>query len=314
MISRILPAVSAVTTRMPPGMRRAYGDISNRILDTSTVYRHLRSTVAEMGSALLDFSRPPETETEHRLCEFASLIRPYTSALLALTRVGSAADGAYAMAAVGENIAAAISIGVGHDVSWDQAIAAKRIPVTMFDPTVAELPSAVPGGTFHRIGIGVPEATPVSDLHGMDLRPLDDLLELAGVSDSTELLLKIDVEGAEWDALRDTDFAVFQQVLIEMHDIARLSDPKQAEAVLETVRKLAHTHYPVHVHANNEGAFNRFDRFWFPDVIEASYIRKDLLAGATPATHLVEGLDIPSNPQYPDYDMSGLLTASVLDT
>ena len=117
MISRILPAVSAVTTRMPSGMRRVYGDISNRILDTSTVYRHLRSTVAEMGSALLDFSRPPETDAEHRLCEFASLIRPYTSADLALTRVGSAADGAYAMATVGDNIAAAISIGVGHDVS-----------------------------------------------------------------------------------------------------------------------------------------------------------------------------------------------------
>lgn len=309
MISRILPAVSAVTTRMPPGMRRAYGDISNRILDTSTVYRHLRSTVAEMGSALLDFSRPPETETEHRLCEFASLIRPYTSADLTLTRVGSAADGAYVMAPVADDIAAAISIGVGHDVSWDQAIAAKRIPVTMFDPTVAELPSPVPGGTFHRIGIGVPGATPAPDLHGMDLRPLDDLLELAGVSDSTELLLKIDVEGAEWDALRDTDFAVFQQVLIEMHDIARLSDPNQAEAVLGTVRKLALTHYPVHVHANNEGGFNRFDRLWFPDVIEVSYVRKDLLAGATPATQLVEGLDIPSNPQYPDYDMSGLLTA-----
>ena len=314
MISRILPAVSAVTTRMPPGLRRTYGDISNRILDTSTVYRHLRSTVAEMGSALLDFSRTPETDSERRLYEFASLIRPFTSADLALTRVGSAADGAYVMAPVADDIAAAISIGVGHDVSWDQAIASKRIPVTMFDPTVSELPSPVPGGTFHRIGIGVLGALPSPDLHGMDLRPLDGLLALAGVSGSTELLLKIDVEGAEWAALCDVDFSVFQQVLIEMHDIARISDPKQAEAVLETVRKLAQTHYPVHIHANNEGAFNRFDRFWFPDVIEVSYVRKDLLTGATPATHLVEGLDIPSNPQYPDYDMSGLLTASVLDT
>ena len=314
MISRILPAVSAVTTRMPPGLRRAYGDISNRILDTSTVYRHLRSTVAEMGSALLDFSRTPETDSEHRLCEFASLIRPFTSADLTLTRVGSAADGAYVMAPVADDIAAAISIGVGHDVSWDQAIAAKRIPVAMFDPTVSELPSPVPGGTFHRIGIGVLGAIPSPDLHGMDLRPLDGLLALAGVSGSTELLLKIDVEGAEWDALCNVDFSVFQQVLIEMHDIARISDPKQAEAVLETVRKLAQTHYPVHIHANNEGAFNRFDRFWFPDVIEASYVRKGLLAGATPATRLVEGLDIPSNPQYPDYDMSGLLTARPLTT
>jgi hypothetical protein len=303
MISRLLPAVNSAASHLPPGIRRTYGDLSNRVLDASVVYRNLRSTVAEMGSALIDFSRPPTTECEQRVDEFASLIRPWTTDGLELQRVGGALDGAYVMAPIGA-VEGALSIGVGHDVTWDQAIAARGIPVHMFDPTVAGLPEPVPGGVFHRIGIG-----PTTGLHdGMELRQLDALVTLAGMTTSRELLLKVDVEGAEWASLCTTDFAPFQQVLLEMHDLSRLKDAAAATEVLRTVRSLAATHLPVHVHANNEGAFNRYDGRWFPDVIEVSYVRRDLLESVRPATSLVVGLDRPSNPKYPDYDLSGLLT------
>ena len=303
MISRLLPAVNSAASHLPPGLRRTYGDLSNRVLDASAVYRNLRSTVAEMGSALLDFSRPPATECELRVDEFASLIRPWTAAGLELQRVGGALDGAYVMAPIGL-VDGALSIGVGHDVTWDQVIAAKGIPVHMFDPTVGGLPGPVPGGVFHKIGIG----STTGMLDGMELRPLDALMMLAGMSDSRELLLKVDVEGAEWSSLCATDFAPSQQVLLEMHDLSRLQDATSADEVLRTVRSLAATHRPVHVHANNEGAFNRYDGRWFPDVIEVSYVRRDLMEGAAPATSMVVGLDRPSNPRYPDYDLTGLMT------
>jgi hypothetical protein len=192
MISRIVPALNATAQRMPLGVRRSYGDLSNRVLDASAVYRNLRSTVAEMGSALLDFSRPPATECEQRVDDFASLIRPWTAAGLDLQRVGGALEGAYVMAPIGA-VDGALSIGVGHDVTWDQVIAGSGIPVHMFDPTVDGVPEPVPGGAFHKIGIG----STAGVLDGMELRPLDALMTLAGVSDSRELLLKIDVEGAE---------------------------------------------------------------------------------------------------------------------
>jgi hypothetical protein len=305
MISRIVPALNATAQRMPIGVRRTYGDLSNRVLDASSVYRTLRSTVAQMGSALLDFSRPPATQCEQRLDEFASLIRPWTASGLDLQRVGGALDGAYVMAPISA-AEGALSIGVGHDVSWDQAIAAQSIAVHMFDPTVDGLPEPVPGGVFHRIGIG----STAGVLDGMELRTLPELMTLAGMADSHELLLKVDVEGAEWSSLYSTDFAPFQQVLLEMHDLSRLQDEAAADEVLQTVRSLTITHLPVHVHANNEGAFNRYDGRWFPDVIEVSYVRRDLLEGATPATSLVVGLDRPSNPRYPDYDLTGLLTVT----
>ncbi len=45
---------------------------------------------------------------------------------------------------------------------------------------------------------------------GVDLRSLDAIRQLTGKATSNELFLKIDVEGPEWDALQDVDYAQFQ--------------------------------------------------------------------------------------------------------
>ena len=202
----------------------------------------------------------------------------------------------------------AISLGVGHDVSWDREVAERGIPVAMFDPTVAALPAPVPGGAFHRIGLGDPADFIGTDLAGMDMRPFADLLSIADASESTNALLKVDIEGAEWDALREIDFARFQQVLIEMHDLQRLKDEHASAAVLAVLEHLAATHRAIHVHANNERPFHQFGRVWFPEVIEVSFVRQDLLESASPAPSLASHLDTPSNPRYPEYDLTGLLT------
>ena len=171
-ISRILPLIASVTTRLPRGTRRAYGDLSNRFIEASSLHHDFRSTVAEMGSA------------------------------------------------------------------------------------------------------------------------------------------PVDAEGVEWGALLDVHFHPFQQVLLEMHDLRRLQDVDAADAVWQTTRGLASTHYPIHVHANNERPFNRFDRYWFPDVIELSYVRKDRLAQPRPSDVIETLTDRATNPAYPDYDVSGLLTVA----
>ena len=303
-IDRVLPAVASLTSRMPIGMRRAYGDLSNRVLDSSSVYRGMRSSIAEMGSALIDFSDSPETPDEERIHAFARAVRPWTAPNLELSRVGGAGDGAYAMAPF-DDAGGAISLGVGHDVSWDVAVAAAGVRVAMFDPTVDGLPQPVPGGTFHRIGIGG------QPIRGLDLRPLHELVALAGYTGTDNIILKIDVEGAEWEALRYVDFSPFQQVLIEMHDLHRLQDAESAAAVLDVAGGLAVPHRCVHVHANNERPFHRFGRIWFPEVIEATFVRRDRLDNAIPATGLDHSLDRPTNPGYPDYDLAGVLTVAI---
>jgi hypothetical protein len=212
--------------------------------------------------------------------------------------------------AAGAAAGGAISIGVGHDVSWDAATAARGVPVWMFDPTVDGPPRPVPGARFLPIGLGDPARTPPG-LEGCDLRPLDAIVEATGLREREDLILKIDVEGSEWAALRDADVGRFEQVLIEMHDLDRLADEARSVDVLATSSLLYATHYPVHIHANNERPFHRFDGIWFPEVVEVSYLRRDLLRSAMPADALATHLDRPTNPRYPDYDLSGLLSAAV---
>ena len=309
MIDRLLPAVAAATSRMPLGMRRAYGDLSNRVLDSSTVYRQMRASIAEMGSALIDFSRPPEGPEEERLHAFASAIRPWTADGLELRRIGGGGDGAYVMAD-DSGARHAISLGVGHDVSWDQAMAARGVAVAMFDPTIADPPDAVTGATFHRIGLGPASAHGGhAGGYGLDLRPFPEIMLIAGC-EPTDAILKVDIEGAEWDGLAGADLAGFEQVLIEMHDLHRLCDGASEAAVLDVTQALALSHRAVHVHANNESRFVRFGRLWFPDVIEVSFVRRDRLREAMPAATLAPGLDRPSNPGYPEFELAGLLSAS----
>src|SRR5271156_3144237 len=65
----------------------------------------------------------------------ASLV-PHAAAGVAKRRVGVAEDGAYVMLDDFNGIAAAYSLGIGKEVSWDLDIAAQNILVYQFDPSV----------------------------------------------------------------------------------------------------------------------------------------------------------------------------------
>ena len=180
-------------------------------------------------------------------------------------------------------------------------------------PTASAAPAApapVPGGTFHRIGLGTPAQATAS---GLALEPLSRLLEFAAAPAAGDLILKIDVEGAEWEALADVDdFARYPQVVLELHDMGRLSAADSATNVLHLLRAIHRTHLPVHVHANNEAGLAAFGAYWLPEVLEVSYVRRDLARNARPADTLDTRLDTPSNARFSDLSLAGLLTVEPL--
>lgn len=302
MIDRVLPLAAAVTTRMPERLQTAYGDLSNRILRSSTAYGDLRNANAAMGSELCDMSRIPAGDADLRLLEFARALVPYEVEGLELTRLGGAGDGGYVTAEPLRPGTVAISIGVGHDVSWDIAMARRGARVEMFDPTVAAPPAEVPDARFHAVGLGTSD----SSIADFPTQPLPGLLRLADVDEQTPVVLKVDCEGAEWGALRYVDFDRFDQVLIEMHDLDRLTDEARAVDLLAVACRLALTHVAVHVHGNNERPFVRCDGIWFPEVLEASFVHRGRFGGVSPSRALRRDLDLASNPAYADYDLSGL--------
>ncbi len=293
---------------LPSFLRGPFASASEHVVYSSALYADLRSRVTQMEGAMIDFSRMARTEADARSSEAARLLRPYVTDA-ELIRVGDAGDGGYVMIEAFDAVGA-ISIGIGGNVSWDVDVATRGLPIGMFDPTIAAAPAAVPGGTFHRIGLGTPAQATAS---GLALEPLSRLLELAAAPAAGDLILKIDVEGAEWDALADVDdFARYPQVVLELHDMGRLSAADSATNVLHLLRAIHTTHLPVHVHANNEAGLAAFGAYWLPEVLEVSYVRRDLARNARPADTLDTRLDTPSNARFSDLSLAGLLTVEPL--
>ena len=286
--------------RPPEWFKKMAVPLADKIVYASGAYVSTKSTLNDLSSALIAFDGEPGGAADERLLEFARAIRPMTSPGLDLIRVGGPTDGGYVMAAP---LAAsgAISIGVGSDVSWDQDIGARGIPVAMFDHTIRKPPALVPNGTFYRLGIG--------SAHGPKTQPLDQLLMVAGFNGRDDLLLKMDVEGAEWAALTQpglADVQPFTQIVLELHGIAGLKDERLAAPILAAIEHLTKSHVPVHVHANNYDELVRFGNWWFPNAIELSLVRRDLLADAQPAASMRTDLDAPCDPRVTEIDLTAL--------
>lgn len=287
-------------SRPPQWLKRFAVPLADKIVYASSAYVSVKSTLNGLSSSLITFEGQPSGEADARLLEFARMLRPYTSEHLELVRIGARTDGGYVMA---NPIRAegALSIGVGSDVSWDADIGSRGIPVAMFDHTVRRPPAIVPNGTFHRVGI--------APLASTNLQPLSALINLTGFPPFGDLLLKIDVEGAEWRSLSlpgPADLGRFSQIVLELHNLSELKSAQSAPLLLETLRTITSTHYPIHVHANNYDELVHFNEWWFPNAIELSLIRKELLPGATPSTRLAIELDAPCDPRVADIDLSAL--------
>ena len=286
--------------RPPEWFKKITVPLADKIVYASGAYVSMKSTLNDLSPTLVSFDGEMKSASDERLLTFAKAIRPMTSPDLQLTRVGASTDGGYVMA---EPISAsgAISVGVGSDVSWDQDVGARGVPIAMFDHTVRRLPRHVPNGTFHRIGIG-PRPT-------HNTRPLDQLISLAGMQGRDDLLLKMDVEGAEWSALTEpkpADLQHFSQIVLELHDIVGLKDQRRSTQLLAAIDHLTSGHVPIHVHANNYDELVRFGGWWFPNSIEISLIRKDRVSETTPATRIRSDLDAPCDPRVTEIDLSAL--------
>jgi hypothetical protein len=291
---------------------RALGKAAASVVDpffrTSTSYLRLQNQLAVLVEGQLQFSGQPRGRGDERLLAAIQMLRPWDGGNLGLTRLGSLGDGGYVMAN-SFGVVGAISVGIGSDVSWDLDIAARGIPVAMFDPTVRRPPRAVPQGRFYRVGL----AGSARD-SGRYL-DLDGIVRLAGWG-SGDLILKCDIEGGEWDAfvgLSQDHLSRYAQVVMEIHNLGALASEASGSKILRCLSTLYEGHLPIHIHANNTGSMCRFDNFWFPDVLEVTYLRRDLLDSALPAVALREDLDFPSSPRAREVSLRSVLTVPPCD-
>ncbi len=165
-------------------------------------------------------------------------------------RIGSKRDGGYVMVCPMSTNKIAYSIGIFDNVDWDNEMVNNGYDVFMYDHTIECLPFSKEGFHWFKQGICGGELR-------VDLRPITRMLLDNGHTSETGMVLKMDVEGYEWEVLDDISVKTliqFDQIIMEMHGLVTGSNREQ---MVRCLKKLSSTHDLVHIHANNTGKIIR---------------------------------------------------------
>jgi hypothetical protein len=129
---------------------------------------------------------------------------------------------------------------------------------------------------------------------------LQRVRQARGSSSGAEwIILKIDIEGAEYDVLPppEGELGDVSALLVEFHDLHR-----KWERFEQVVQRLLGTFYLVHVHGNNfQPCIDGTD---IPQALEITFLNRSLVEETPPASRLPfprDGLDMPNNWQRPDH-------------
>ena len=240
-----------------------------------------------MGGALAGWGRwhmqqtqpPVLTDDIRRIrAELAEELRPVTLSNCEWVRVGSAHDGGYPMCGnLLAGIQSAYSYGIGGNDDWGCQISTTRnVPVHQYDCFNPEWPGCRRGGDL-RLNIECigPRAEKVD---GRAFDTLASQIARNGDADRTKVV-KIDIEGAEWQAVLAAPDEVFDSIVqmpMELHGT-------DTQEVLDGIRKLKKHFYLVAVHFNNWRCSTDFAPF--PNfAYQVLFVNKKIgVAGEAPA-------------------------------
>jgi hypothetical protein len=239
------------------------------VLEAATWTQHGRMDhLTDCVVTLLHATLPRETLDAMRAT--LALLAPWTAEGVKKVRVGNpAGDGGYVMLDAFEGVRRAYSLGVGRDVSWDVDLARRGILVAQFDGSLKKPPERAEGVRFEPTWV---RARPRGEGPS---RTLAEVLREAGDLGRRDLVLKLDIEGDEWDLLADAGpdvLACFRQIVVELHDLDRIHlEHARYRRALEA---LTRGHAVVHLHANACAPFVGLPPLRFPAVLEATFARR----------------------------------------
>ncbi len=246
------------------------------VLGVEQLSKQQQQLLIALGNSLKYASTDPgkvkATVTYKRCAEIVSLLSPMDVKGGEYARVGRDGDGGYVMLCdpLSEKVDAAYSFGIGDDVSWSDAIAGRGIDVFMYDHTISRLPKRHPKFHFFKTGLAGHKKGPA-------LATLGKLIIENGHAMCKRLIMKIDIEGGEWDAFDEISTEVigqFSQLVVEFHGLSVAVDEKRYLLIVEVLKKINQTHQSIHVHANGLGIPLWIGEFVLPSTLEVTYVRR----------------------------------------
>lgn len=208
-------------------------------------------------------------------------------------RIGPETDGGYVFIDSISTEQAILSYGISTEYRFDREMAERGHKVYMFDHTISGISDANPNMMWAKEGIaGVsrPEEA---------LFSIEDHLERYNIL-GDRLILKMDVEGAEFDAIGlapEVVLSRFEQIVIEVHGLNGLEDISFRRSFVRLFRKINRQFTLFHVHANNcDGPSGIAITGGLPvsSLLELSYIKSDAVKRFPSRTLYPTALDYPN--------------------
>lgn len=248
----------------------------------------------EQLSRQIDWQKHRNLGTYSSLCELFQLLRPVQVYEGELKRFGESMDGGYLVyerAAFGSHL---LSIGVGDNTSFDLDISKIVKTITLCDFSVEDLPVPIPNSTLIRKKVVSRVQSSLKEIS------FSELLNCYPSNES--LLVKVDIEGDEWEIFSEIDWSQHPnviQLVVEFHGLLQKAKNGQLDLMLYVVKSLRQSFSVVNFHPNNYGQFEIFLNVPVPDVIEITFV-KTALIDASKKSDTRHSLNAPNNPFMPE--------------
>ncbi|MGN8118839.1 FkbM family methyltransferase [Labrys sp. 22185] len=214
-------------------------------------------------------------------------------------RLGKDFDGGYIFLKDGLKGKIAYSFGINNDVSWDRNVADLGYDVYMYDHTIPNLPEE--NVKFHFFKTGVSGKS--SDT---DLKTIENIILDNNHSELTDIILKMDIEGAEWEALSavpEKTLRQFGQIALEYHWFDHLGQDEVFYPAERALRKMHKLFAPVHIHSNNCCDLVVIGGVPVPPVLEVTYVNRAAFKTEKSRRVFPTPLDQPNDPNRPDHHL-----------
>jgi hypothetical protein len=216
-----------------------------------------------------------------------------------LVRYGNKSDGGYIVNTKYLGLSNVLyTYGVGGEVSFEIDLL-KHNPnykIHLYDSTISKFPEINGNVIKHKEGLA-----------SYKKYKYDNLLNHLSINQDVneKILLKIDIEGGEFDFFRNIDINSLSnvvQMIVEFH-----IDKAPVDHFIECLNKINEKFICIHIHGNNYSYINYINNIEFPTLPEFTFINKHYIK-ETPLliskNYPIENLDYPNGGMNRDWSIS----------
>ena len=219
-----------------------------------------------------------------------------------LIRIGSKHDGGYLIPNLLSKIDFCISPGVDKTISFEKQLKDKfLIKSFLLDHTVDPEEEFLKEFDFTQKKLGIISTT--SEI------TLEDFYNSKIKNNSENGILQIDIEGDEYKVLISTPDQIlkkFKVIIVEFHDLDRISNKFNFSIIESLLDKILLNFEVGHIHPNNFSKNISFSKnIIIPEILEVTFLRKDLILKKEKIKGLPHKLDSKNVPTKKDIFLKG---------